>query len=129
MLVENLDSHSRRNNHNSWLVLSKYYSRPSWVSDGYDSSDLESSADISTIHVVHANQHVNLSQLTENSSLPIDLHQHKCVHLREQSIAHKLEEEEHGRNEDGVEFEQEQRPENCNQHTHDNGNAEQQEGI
>jgi len=52
------DAHT---NHTSRLVLSKYYSRPSRISDEENSSDSKSSADISTIHVVHANQHANLS--------------------------------------------------------------------
>ena len=51
-----IDSHYRHTNHCSRSVLSKYYSRPSWISDEEDSSDSETSTDISsTIQVVHTN--------------------------------------------------------------------------
>ncbi len=120
-----LDNHSRFTNYSSRLVLSKYYSRPSRISDDENSSNSESSADISTIHVGHANQYENLSQITENTAIQIDLHR---LHLREQSISNEFEEEERGQSEDGVEFDQEQQSDNFNQQlANDNGNDQQQQ--
>ena len=43
-----IDSHSRHTNHCSRSVLSKYYSRPSWISDEEDSSDTETCTEISS---------------------------------------------------------------------------------
>ena len=118
----------QHNHNNSHLVLSKYFSQPSWVSDGYYSSDSESSANISTIHVAHANLPSYLSQLTENScSQLFDLHQRRRMYLREQSIANKFEEE-YDNNEDGFELEQaDYRLPHYNQDVNANGGNQQQE--
>ena len=132
------DIQSRQlSNNDSRSVLSKYYSRPSWVSsdESGDSSDNDSHLDISTVHLTLANQHTgsNLSQLTEDSYPQFDVDQNRRLHLRQQSVANELE----GENQGGVRQhrtgESEQDQQQANNRIHDandeNGNDHQQQEV